>query len=64
MNNANYSAIGIGALNTGDSNGETTGQCRRIAPTTTLFGIRGNAVAGATASDIEFAYGLAHGDLA
>ena len=64
MDNASYSAIGIGALNTGDSNGETTGQCRRIAPTTTLFGIRGNAVAGATASDIEFAYGLAHGDLA
>jgi hypothetical protein len=64
MTNANYSAIGIGALNTGDSDGETTGQCRRIAPTTTLFGIRGNAVAGSTATDIEFAYGLAHGDLA
>ena len=64
MTNGNYAGIGIGAASTQDNDGETTGQCRRMSPTTTLFGIRGNQVATSAASDIELAYGIAHGDLA
>tara|TARA_S200002703_G_scaffold153904_1_gene155988 strand:- start:434 stop:850 length:417 start_codon:yes stop_codon:yes gene_type:complete len=64
MNNANYSAIGIGAFNSSDSAGQTTGQCRRISPATNLFGVRGHSVSASVFDDIELAYGLAHGDLA
>jgi len=64
MTDGNYAGIGLGAANTGDSDGETTGQCRRIVPTSSLFGVRGHQVAAASFSDIELANGIAHGDLA
>lgn len=64
MTDGNYAGIGIGAANTTDSDGETTGQCRRIVPTSSLFGVRGHQVAAGAFSDIELVYGLAHGDLA
>ena len=64
MTDGNYAGIGIGAASTSDTDGETTGQCRRIAPTSSLFGVRGNQVATSAASDIELVYGIAHGDLA
>ena len=67
MANINYSPCVSGSLNDGDSSGNTFADTRRIAPTTSLHGIRGltfDADAAGSFIDLENCYAQVAGDLA
>jgi len=70
MSNANYTPMVSGSQSDSDSSGQTNVECRRIAPTTSLYGVRGMAhsITGTSIvggyADVAFCYGHVNGDLA
>ena len=67
MANINYSPCVSGSLNDADSSGNTFADTRRIAPTTSLHGIRGltlDASASGSFIDLLNCYAQVAGDLA
>ena len=65
MTNNDYAVSVGGAYNTGDSDGSTSPTGRRTDLTTSVFGIRGSSLQGASNfTDVSFAFGTIQGDLA